>query len=1011
MDRAQRSAAGWLLMARALAHVTGPSADTRIGEIDREDAVAAPVRHSRAQARARGSPAHGPLATRPTVTLKRWAIFAATVVSMVMLTATGAFAQSSKYSAPLTVDRVIINLAQEGDVAGRSNRTDEEILIMEMLLGDVQLTDATFGYANSGSLILPLTEFVNALDFPIDVDPINGRASGWFIAENRLFSLDLASGQVVIGGRRETIDLGLIEVLPDDIFVDVRQLARWFPLDIEFDLANLQINLTAREPLPLQQRLARQQARDRRFGQTAGKTKDYEQIDVPYALATFPVSDTTTEISLNRDADGNTVIGQTVSSIATADLAKLNAELFTQGTDKETFNQVRLKLSRRDPNGLLFADTAADDIGLGGATEFSIGDITSVQTPLVSRSRLGRGVMVTNQPFQQPNEFDQITLQGNLPIGWEVELYRNEILLDFAEPSSAGRYLFEDVPLLFGVNILRLVFYGPQGQQREEIQQIRVGPDQITPGDLQYRFSANQQEAFFLTGREDEPTDADLVGRARTTAELRYGVSKELSLGAQFTSVPQANGVRKYYQGLTMATSQGPLFIRADLVKDLKAGWALESAIQGRVLGVNTIFTHTHLSNFQSEQFTATDPLLDRLKLRLDGVVRAFDLPHLPYNITTTHDRQKSGAWSTDFENRLSTAIGRATVSNTFIGNLSHSPGPTSTASMSGSLLLGGRIADIRVRGALNYGVVPNNELTDGSITGDWKISSKISGRAGLSKELTGTGTTTYSMGANADVDIIALGLNLQYADSDVLSGTLNATYSWGKDDAEGGLRLGSKPTAERGTLQAKVYFDTNDNGEFDDNEDEVLQGVTFKVGGSFVQGETNENGVAFLTGVPTFQPVDFELDTGSLENPFWIADPVGVTVITRPGVSGVVEFRVVTTGEIDGTVFRQLGDSKRPVSDVVLQLLDDTGNVVREVKSAYDGFYLFDFLRPGAYSLRINPEQLMRLGLIGQEAQAVSIEGDGTILSGQDFTLQSNRPSQEPDAPDASSDPDKADS
>ena len=69
--------------------------------------------------------------------------------------------------------------------------------------------------------------------------------------------------------------------------------------------------------------------------------------------------------------------------------------------------------------------------------------------------------------------------------------------------------------------------------------------------------------------------------------------------------------------------------------------------------------------------------------------------------------------------------------------------------------------------------------------------------------------------------------------------------------------------------------------------------------------------------------------------------------------------------------------------------MLDAEGNVVRELRSAFDGFYLMEFVPPGAYSLRINPDQLTKLGLVTEGARRATIDGDGTVISGQDFVLR----------------------
>jgi len=136
-----------------------------------------------------------------------------------------------------------------------------------------------------------------------------------------------------------------------------------------------------------------------------------------------------------------------------------------------------------------------------------------------------------------------------------------------------------------------------------------------------------------------------------------------------------------------------------------------------------------------------------------------------------------------------------------------------------------------------------------------------------------------------------------------------------------------------------------------------------------------------------------FEIDEGSLIDPFWIASPSAVQITLRPGVPGEVDFAVMSSGEIDGTVYRRNEKWSEPVSDVRLQLVDASGEVVKEVKSQFDGFYLLDFIHPGSYTLRIDPEQLASLDLPPVPSVDVEIGSDGTILNGKDFIIGGPQP------------------
>lgn len=68
--------------------------------------------------------------------------------------------------------------------------------------------------------------------------------------------------------------------------------------------------------------------------------------------------------------------------------------------------------------------------------------------------------------------------------------------------------------------------------------------------------------------------------------------------------------------------------------------------------------------------------------------------------------------------------------------------------------------------------------------------------------------------------------------------------------------------------------------------------------------------------------------------------------------------------------------------------MLDPDGDIVKEVRSQYDGFFLLDLVRPGTYTLRIDPDQLERLELPSVASRSVEIGKDGTILNGEDFVI-----------------------
>ena len=212
-------------------------------------------------------------------------------------------------------------------------------------------------------------------------------------------------------------------------------------------------------------------------------------------------------------------------------------------------------------------------------------------------------------------------------------------------------------------------------------------------------------------------------------------------------------------------------------------------------------------------------------------------------------------------------------------------------------------------------------------------------------------------------------------------------SFAVGREPKKGNWRVDSRSMADKGAMSARVFLDQNNNGRFD-GDDSPLEGVRFVTNQRTVGDATDANGVVFVTGLTADRRANISIAKETLEDPYRVPRPEGVTFVPRPGVVGVANFAVITTAEIDGTVYEQIGNSRHKVSNVIVQLVNQEGKVVKEVKSAFDGFYLLDFLLPGRYRLRIDPDQLQRLKLKAPPARDIALKSED-VLNGEDFVIR----------------------
>lgn len=861
-------------------------------------------------------------------------------------------------------------------------RPDEQLLIMELRLRDSVLSEGFFAYFDKGGLLVPLGEFVRALEFPIAVDPENGRASGWFIREDRLFSLDLLRREAVIDGRPQRFDRNLVELHQDEIYVDTRLLAKWFPVDITFDLSNLLVRLESREALPMELRLEREGRRRAAAGRL-GSGAVYPSVASPYQWAGWPSVNLSAEAGYRKDSLGEGDLTARYNMLAGGDFLKHEATLFVAGNEDLGVSQARFEMGRRDPD--------AELLGPVGATEYSFGDIAMTPVDLIARSRFGRGAQVSSFPLDRVGQFDRTTVIGDLPLGWEVELYRNDVLLDFQTARDDGRYEFADVPLLVGLNILTLEFFGPQGQRRTEVRRILVGQGQVQPGKAHFRLAANQQDENLLPVDGSDTlsvTDAALQGEPRALAEVEYGISRNVSVAGSVSTIPLISG-RRSYGSLGLRTGFGPVYSRLDVIRDSEGGMAGKFGAQiSMPLNLSLLADHSEFRDFVSETIVDDGDLPVRnSNLRLDGVVSSGNQFRLPFTFGATREQSESGATDTTLTNRLSTVIQRVSFSN----NLEWRKLDTATidsTTMKGTFLAGGRVYRASLRGELRYNIQPESELTTASLTSETRFRNGVNARLGVQRTFVAPTLTTVTAGLSRTFSFASMGITGGWSNDGSWNALLSYSTSFGRDPRTGEWHVSAKPAADYGSASVRAFLDNDLDGAFGP-DDTPLQGVVFDSGVRRVDAPTDGHGVAFLPSLPAYRDLDLTISPQSLEDPYWVPDPEGYRIRPRPGNTIIVDFPVVVTGEVDGTVYLQDGGTTLEVADVALQLVAADGTVVGKTESVFDGFFLFEFVRPGRYRLRVDPDQLARLNLRAEGERSVDIEGSGTIVSAVQILLR----------------------
>jgi hypothetical protein len=850
--------------------------------------------------------------------------------------------------------------AAQGQSPPFTSRPEEELLLLAVRLDRSVLTDTLVAYPLEGTIIVPFGELMRLLDLAIAVDVVNGRASGFFIQENRTFNLDVDSATVTVEGRMSSFDPARIEVHQDDIYVDIDLVRQWLPLDITTNLYASLLTITPREPLPMQLRAEREKRIQRGLSSVA-KGPDYPMADSPYLLIGGPFIDTSAVFE-RRPGPLGTTNQLRHATYLSGDLLYGEASAFLSGSDDGPLEDHRFSWARRDPGATLF--------GPLGATELVLGEASFPGVELVARAATGTGFLLTNYPLDRLNQFDQHTFRGELPPGWDVELYRNGAILDFQRSRPDGLYEFLDVPVLFGMNIFRLVFYGPQGQRREETQTFNVGQSLIPPGELRYRFA-----------------HADPRGLStRSLAQFEYGLSSASSIEISLSQVGEESEERRFATGRLFA-SRDRWLGQFDFIKNDDGGTFLGAGATTQVGNLGLSLRYADLDDFSSEDLPPRFGPIDSYgELRLSGVLGSPKRLTLPFFLNVERNGLAEGGAAYIVSNSISGfaygVAGTNRLQGTWFSGVTR---PGLRSFVNGSFILSRWFQENLVRGEVGYGIEPDLDATYVQVQYETRRFEDYVLSAGIIRNMI-LSETRLLAGASKRAGLFGLTLNLEYGDQGLgVRAILNVGAGWDRRASD--WFTSARRVASSGAASVLVFMDDDGDGKMGPDESPI-PGATFFINRASSRIETDDQGEARFTGLSPHRPTDIAISESSLEDPYLQPTAAGYRFVPRPGNIPRFLFPVRMTGEITGTTWIVRGGQLVEAAGLELQLIDESGAVAFEVRSEYDGFYTIPSVLPGEYVLRVSASQLLRLGATAEE-KVVVIGPEGSVRDGVDVTVR----------------------
>jgi hypothetical protein len=821
-------------------------------------------------------------------------------------------------------------------------------LLVEMTLNGRSIPDFHDVYeSSSGQLWLPIEAIVRAGEGQAG----SARAGRYALslgAERPSVEIDINTNRLSVGNAQKPWPAEAIFQRDGRLYVQSQRVEQWFGIAASLGENGLSVRLQSERPLPVDLRVLREQ-RWRDFDRPGVATESrYHRFDAPYSAWGAPRG--TLQMSTTADESASSLPLRASGSF-NVEAGYVSNQIFYSGNDRGGLQTLRWRAGRESPSGRAF--------GIHGLYRLHFGDVSGLRMPLAGGGAQGRGLRFSTAPRSRPELFDVIRIEGDALPGWDAELYRGSALIDFQTIDADGRYEFEDVPLGYGANRLRVVLYGPSGEVEERQVERTIPASQLRAGERHFRGSVTQ------TGRSTiDLNDGNSVTGDHVRLRGDFGITNGLTASAlmsldkdprsrfspRYDDAPvtldgePTGDVERATGGFALQPDLG--VVRMELVSLHQRDGASAQQLDLRFpllagFGVSAGYRH-YTDGFLTTGRESRSRLIDdRLRLRLGGnLVGIGDLDFGSLRLEHTLSRFDSGGDLKEYELDWRHSIAALRLSHTLSQTRASDRRRTRYR-----LLAAYRHGKLSARTRLTANGGSVGDLSNTNVSGSLDYAFMEAPRL-AAKISHGTGDRDASAGLNFGHEL----------------GPARLTASGGVDqsgDWSVGLRmtigLGMEP-ATGPVLMPPSAADTGAIAVSARAGDRPMKGVGFRVNGRPHPVRTDDTGRAVITGLPAHRKARITLDRDTMVDPFLTTASPRLELVPRRGYTHQITMPFADAASVTGYARRADGSAIQGV-EVIAERVD--GQDQTATRSLSDGYFSFDVLSPGRWRLRIGADAL----------------------------------------------------
>ena len=861
-------------------------------------------------------------------------------------------------------------------LSDKTSIPDGSTLLLRPRVGKIIYPYDIYTIKEGNDLYMSLADIIDVLDLAIAFDTISMQGAGWFLREDWRIDLDLKNKKVT--SRGQIYNVKEEDTLERDgiLFVSGNALSTWLDMDFNYDVAQQYVEVHSDYPLPIVAKNFREN-RNKGLG-TGNNTPVLPRLKQEKEWLDTNVADVSVGARYNKTSGGEGELENYTNIALQGEFLKHDRYLFVSRDSTDGLQNISARMSKRSED--------ADLLGPLKARSYAFGEIDSTDIPLTGDLGQSLGFRFDNNPLEN-SDFSTTDIEGDSIPGWDIELYRDGVLIDSQTVAEDGRYAFNDVALFAGDNDFEVFFYGPQGEIRKEELYVPVTAALLSTQDDTYEVSLAFEEEHIY--RDNQAPDPD---RGDPHFAARYNKVIGDSLGYVGLRTRSIEGDQRAFFSTGLTSVIGGTLFDTNFAVDDKANPAA-SITARRTINDWNVALNAQANDEYFRPSESTDPTTLNLSFSaLKSYTPKFFDKRGNIIATSAYRETASGTTLTRNSVGLSQQIGRINVSNT-LAYESRDGGATGGEDFFDNILaVRGNIGKTFLRGGIDYDFKPDAEID--------RIFAQINHRksAKLSTDLT--------LDHEPDRDYSRGRLNVNYThdkfrtspffeiDSDdrVYAG-VNLNFSLIDPPDSSTPIMTSKRIIGRGLVSGFIFHDKNGNNIYDTG-DIPLPEVMLESINSRRRAISKANGYALIDDLPTSRPTDIVVDEASLPDSFMISANPGNSVFPVEGEIIEMQFPVHISGELDGTIYYKNGSGDTvPVRQGVAQIisLDNPERAPLTAKAAFDGFYVASKIPPGRYMVLPKKPRTFGRDIGNTTPEFIEIGYDGTILYDTAIVMQEN--------------------